>query len=398
SHSVSANVTLSGGLASPPTLTGYSCPFGGVSGGSLTLPAPPPGKSYFGSYSQAISPLQTMVTDIECRDMTGGMNTVPHDVVLYTGTGIKIGEQSNVTGSASLSFTFGGRSHLALFRDGTTEYIDNKSNYPLASDGVTRVTAEAHSAGGCPIPFFSTDPISSFAAQPLNAKAYTSFEMPLPAKGGGIRLRQKGQLDLLKAPWTLGSGGWQSDSASLVLSTTGTDNKYLRLAYVPGEGATPAATATLTLPTVLGSDPDMRVLPYRFLRLRFRSVGSANKPITVRLSALNATGIKPIFTETTGADGEWVEREIDVQWHLLTNDPLFDGDTAVRPFRFAPLYVIVTQVEITVGEAGTYEVEWLRGERKWESLASVMRANPATLSLNGPDSVGQGVRSLHGVT
>lgn len=103
----------------------------------------------------------------------------------------------------------------------------------------------------------------------------------------------------------------------------------------------------------LANDGQWWRLSYRWLRLRVRSVGSANQ--TFRLEALGGFwGAAPIrWDVTTGADGTWVERDLD----------LFAPAGLVKVYA-PPWSQLLHGWQLSQIPAGvTIEVEWLDGRR-----------------------------------
>jgi hypothetical protein len=127
----------------------------------------------------------------------------------------------------------------------------------------------------------------------------------------------------------------------------------------------------------------------RHVRVRIRSVGSANKRF--RLIADNVSGGDPngvalAWTDATGADGEWVERVFDKYQAAFTPIGTTEGASVAVPypqFTSVPPLDIIARTAIEYLEASTtYEIEFIR----WERTAT---ASDATATVENGDLYGQ---------
>ncbi len=107
---------------------------------------------------------------------------------------------------------------------------------------------------------------------------------------------------------------------------------------------------------------------YRFIKVRYRSVGSANQPLRLRLTPDPAVSGNMFDTNeyldlTTGADGVWVEK---------TLDRLLPPGLPIPNYKTAPPSTTGRLKIENLAYGKTYEIEWVKGFRKNSSLVSVM--------------------------
>ncbi len=169
-----------------------------------------------------------------------------------------------------------------------------------------------------------------------------SFEYESNAKGWVI------------AP-TFGPKGWYGTDATITVT----------------QGGALSITATSSTSSAqrfyLDSNPVIRTLGYRYVEIKYRSVGSANTPFLFSVnSSPNANfPIYPYANLTTGAEGEWKTATIDVLADFPNYQPNGLGwNTAGMNF---PLESWVIK---QLPQGKTLEIESIKGVRKYESLVS----------------------------
>ncbi|MDQ3833621.1 MAG: hypothetical protein M3315_08295 [Actinomycetota bacterium] len=108
--------------------------------------------------------------------------------------------------------------------------------------------------------------------------------------------------------WTYNGGAISSTGGAIRADSHGMTNPLVTRTWTSGKEAQ------------LGS--------YRFLRIRLRVTGAANAPITLKVYSQLSPGFTSeykVFTLTSGADGAWVTRDVDLcspaQWGL--DDPFY---------------------------------------------------------------------------
>ena len=139
---------------------------------------------------------------------------------------------------------------------------------------------------------------------------------------------------------------------------------------------------------------------YRRYRIRIRSVGSANQPFSpVFCDASTGSGSTEPKSDlffgilSTGADGEWVERTIDLL-NLPANSAPFTQPYAARS-AFAPEHPLTGFRLDSLAAGKTYELQFVRGERIAESLINVWGG--AAILTDDPFQ-SQNLHILHGLT
>ena len=138
---------------------------------------------------------------------------------------------------------------------------------------------------------------------------------------------------------------WTASSGAAVAVSGGILQFSKTLADIPGD------------PTrrILGRLSANRALGYRYLRVRIRSVGSANQPITFYHRYDDGF---PNQITTTGADGVWVEREFDL-WALPPSGSTPYFNRILGSSEYSDGFTI-TGLALGV----SYELQWIRGVRK----------------------------------
>ncbi|MBC8140671.1 MAG: hypothetical protein H7Y38_04440, partial [Armatimonadetes bacterium] len=194
--------------------------------------------------------------------------------------------------------------------------------------------------------FFDTDVVNAapglvFVTPPGTYGLGNAFAVAhyLPQRWSALRLSKPMQKRYNGSPWS--SSAWTVQTGGTVTTTTAPN--ALRI-----QGRTAGTTSFFNF---AGGGSG-----YRYVTCRLRSVGSAQVPVEYQGGS---GGAKSVFL--TGADGEWVERRVDLvaDYLLAATTPIVRADDYKFLLSFTPSFVIPARM------AGappiTIEIEWIDG-------------------------------------
>lgn len=197
----------------------------------------------------------------------------------------------------------------------------------------------------------------------------TDKEVPIMGmKWAALSLAQAATYVIEGNPWIVGPDAWKSAAAAVSIV-----GSALHIEMGGTTGTVFRSYPAQPVSNVFGPFMPLAVLGYRRIRVRLRSVGSANDSFFMDLPGVRAGAKDAYFALSTGADGVWVERVSDVYFH--SNAPQEKGMDTDSPD--------ITGVSFRGIAAGrVIEIEYVRGEIIHESLSSALTSEWTRLTPN----------------
>lgn len=305
--------------------------------------------------------------------------------------------RQNVT-EATITYQEGGSVIAALIPDDTNAFYDTLI-------GTSGKSWSGNSRGGSPVYLGGEEPTPLAGYNPINygGGLYSSFDARYRGKApvAALSVSQKPFVVLAQTPfaidsrWPFSSADpgtttptWHSvnQTAALVAAAVG-GTPILRITKGSGSGIAP--NACLWFQTARGGSnvnatTARRFAGYRYVRLRIRSVGGANLPFTFSTNEQPGAPTIMGWKLTTGGDGEWVERVVDLLAPYDAAQSTFGQVSYDDSHRRALNGITLSEMAPTTGTTPAYyELAWIKGERRHESLLSVLFVDAAGGSRNG---------------
>jgi len=333
------------------TSSGYSSTFGV---GLCMTTASAPGVDSGASVNWGYTASGSMEIIAQASDLTGADYTGPLDVAFY-GVDFTLLQKSNPSGRVTTGVLQIG----AAYYYGNTIITgrgQNPNNPFIYGSQDIRNTV----IGNCAVARGKQDFYIGLPTDAWFLAHYTAQTWPVFTLQQAAIRRLYGNGDTLGSPtvaagraWVIGITDWwpiqnQGPTMSVVAGIFRLVGDATRTTYMTDERATGA-------------------MGYRYLRVRLRCVGGDKKVLTLGTLAVgNAGAGRNRFLLTCGADGEWVEREIDL---LVPSVPASTADAAtVVHYQSIP---IPFDLQIEVPPGCTFEIAHIDGFRKFASQVTV---------------------------
>lgn len=326
--------SVGSGMPAIPSLS-VSGAGGTVTQTGINLKAPPAtGGAATANLTLAISPLEDTSLIGRLCDLSGASDPTPQDVYVQCG-----GQQFKLA-SVSGNFSFAQQLGGVVASGGITGATAlATSSHPIGPTGA-RLTPRLW-----PTPSLSSNPAGFTGAVATDP----AFQAILPQKGPGLTLTFTPSMTLGGEERGWSEWGHGGNSTKTILGDS--PNQIFRLTANSSVASGMAISAN-------------QFAPYRFVSIRVRSVGSANRKLTI------GAGVTADFF--TGDDGQWVERDIDLMLSRLVDVPTNTPTHSQGAF----LYGLMTSLSIAPEQAGVYEIQWVRGASRSPAQTSMLRQVP----------------------